>query len=151
MLKLGNDQEDKAIFMLEREFNLKLEHKNNNYKYDMLMNNAIKYEVKFDRKVYITNNFFLEYSIYFLDDKRKQLSGINTTEAFYYILIALNEDKLEYYIIEKNEILNYIKTNIVKHASTYNKFNNSYSNGYLISLEIIKHMSSYVIIEPYNK
>lgn len=73
-------------------------------KYDFATSDGAKYEVKHDRQSNKTNNFFIEYI------QNNKLSGINTTEAHYYIIVCDGIFKL----IRVSEIKNLLKNCVFK-------------------------------------
>ena len=94
---------------------------NDDYKYDFETIDNIKYEVKTDMLVNKTNNFFIEFI------GRGKPSGIDTTEAAYYIL----NDSVIYYLID----VQLLKKLVVTCRWVKNKDNSA--TGYLINKNII--------------
>lgn len=80
-LKIGNKYEKVASYRLTKKYNIKIVEYNNDYRYDFIDYNGVKYEVKYDRKSEKTGNIFLEYS------NRNNDSGINKTESDKYIFM----------------------------------------------------------------
>ena len=59
-LKMGQIIEDYAKDMIIVNYPVELLKTNDDYKYDFIMNDNIKYEVKFDRKSFQTKNVYIE-------------------------------------------------------------------------------------------
>ena len=115
-LKLGQLIEDLAIDMILVNYPVELRNKNNDYKYDFVMDDNTKYEVKFDRKSISTKNVYIENTAF------GKLSGINRTQADYYIIVVpkyltetYNLYNLDYYLIPVSKIKELINLNLFCH------------------------------------
>lgn len=136
-LKLGQLIEDLAIDMLIVNSNVELLNKNNDYRYDFVMSDNTKYEVKFDRKSFLTKNIYIENMAF------GKLSGINRTQADYYIIVvpqsqsgSYNLYNLDYYLIPVSKIKELIKD------KKYTYINDSQiNNGYIFDIDVIKQNS----------
>ena len=144
MLKIGLEYEKYAHQLIKMKFNKDVIFTCDNYKYDFITEDKIKYEVKFDKQASKTDNFFIEYSTYSLRDKKLSLSGISKSWAYYYILIHEKNNELYFSIISTKILRNLIKTNVfLCKKSCFNSDTNNYSNGYIFTIETIKANSKY--------
>ena len=106
---------------------MKILNSNDDFRYDFELTNNYKFEVKADIKASLTNNIFIEFLQFNLS------SGIDTTEADYYIIIVpLNE----YILIETEKIKQLINEKLYKFIIHPNK-NNNYTSGYIFDKKII--------------
>ena len=89
--------------------------------YDLILD-GIKYEVKADRFMFKTGNVLIEY------ESNKKASGISITEADYYAIFELDNDKYELYLIPVQEIKQLIseKSYKCKISCGYNKLSKCY-------------------------
>ena len=85
--KIGELGEIIAAYYLEKIEQVKIVNKNDNFKYDFIDENNIKYEVKMDRNFNYYKSNFLEYKKVFLNGSVEE-TGINTTESDYYIFVC---------------------------------------------------------------
>lgn len=69
----------------------------NNYKYDFMLSNNKKYEVKADLASLKTGNFYIEY----YDNFNKKPSGIDISESNHYIITDTNDN---YYMIKTKKL-----------------------------------------------
>ena len=129
-LELGKLYEDKALYKILKYYEkdgLKLLETNNNFKYDFVLSNGLKYEVKADIKAVLTNNIFIEYLQFNIP------SGIDRTESDYYIImIPLSE----YILIKTNIIKKLINDKQYKFIIKQNKRNN-FTAGYIFEKHLI--------------
>ena len=128
-LNIGLIYEDKALQKILNYYgyNIKLLNTNDDFKYDFVLSNGLKFEVKADIKASITNNIFIEYLQFNIS------SGIDITEADYYIIIVpLNE----YILIETKKIKKIINEKLYKFIIHPNK-NNNFTAGYIFDKQII--------------
>jgi hypothetical protein len=86
-------------------------HYNNDYKYDVLLANLAKIEIKTDYKSLTSPNFFIEYYGY------NKPSGIQTTESNYYLI----NDTQNFYLIETYKLKELLKLQKFKTCSTYDE------------------------------
>ena len=92
------------------------------YRYDFMTDDELKYEVKCDHKVLQTGIFFIEFT-------NRKLSGISTTESDYYVLCDT-----KYYFLIRSETLKALCEN-KRIVQTYDRI----TSGYLVSrYEILK-------------
>ena len=128
-LEIGLMYEDKALQKILNYYgsNIKLLRTNDDFKFDFVLSNGLKFEVKADIKASITNNIFIEYIQFNIS------SGIDKTEANYYIIIIpLNE-----YILIKTEIIkNLIDEKLYKFIIQPTK-NNNFTAGYIFEKQLI--------------
>ena len=128
-LNIGLIYEDKALQKILNYYgsNIKLLRTNDDFKFDFVLSNGLKFEVKADIKASITNNIFIEYIQFNIS------SGIDKTEANYYIIIIpLNE-----YILIKTEIIkNLIDEKLYKFIIQPTK-NNNFTAGYIFEKQLI--------------
>ena len=150
LLELGLKYELKAQKIIMENFNTKILNTCDNYKYDFETIDNIKYECKFDRKGIITNNFFIETNNYNCKKKKCLKSGISKTISNYYILITDDEitKTINYYIIDTVKLKKLLRKKGIKKTCLNNK-TLIYSNGFILSKEIIKKHSNYQFIEKY--
>lgn len=136
-LKMGQLIEDLAIDMILVSYPVELLNKNNDYRYDFVMDDNTKYEVKFDRKSFSTKNIYIENMAF------GKLSGINRTQADYYIIVApkyntgsYNLYNLNYYLIPVSKIKELIQDKKYTYINT-----SSINNGYIFNIDVIKQNS----------
>jgi len=91
----------------------------NNYKYDFMLSNGIRYEVKTDEMSIKTNNIFIEY------EQFKNNSGIRTTQADFYIIIIPCKI-IEYYVIEVDILKSMINDKLYTFI-----YKNKFKSGYI--------------------
>jgi len=103
LLEIGHKYEKIASEKIALKYNVEIIFFNNNYKFDFLTNEGVKYEVKADFMALKTNNFFIEFAEGL--GTNKKLSGISTTEADFYILT----DSHDYYLIDTTALKNICK------------------------------------------
>ena len=87
-LNIGLIYEDKALQKILKYYgsNINLKRTNDNFEFDFVLINGLKFEVKADIKASITKNIFIEYLQFNI------ASGIDKTEAdFYIIIVPMNE------------------------------------------------------------
>lgn len=94
-----------------------------NYKYDFVTSDNLKYEVKTDEASIKTNNIFIEFMGY------GKLSGISTTEANFYII----NDTTNYYLISVTNLRKLIIDSKCRKIET--KFSKTF--GYLLNKGIL--------------
>lgn len=129
LLELGELWEERAITELIKYYNNKyvLNSRCKDFRYDFILSNGIKYEVKFDGMSLQTGNIFIEFK------QSNKLSGISITNAKYYIIISPINNKEPYFIK--------IKVKILKKLIIDNKFHRVYDDGkksgYLFKLDDI--------------
>lgn len=89
--------------------------------YDLILDGT-KYEVKADRFMFKTNNVLIEY------ESNKKASGISITEADYYAIFEIDNDKYELYLIPVQEIKQLISEKMYKRKIScgYNKLSQCY-------------------------
>lgn len=124
-LEEAKQYEIQAGQLITKKFNIEIMNFNDDYKYDFITTDHIKYEVKADKMALNTNNYFIEFEGY------GKASGLSITEAHYYIL----SNTLKYYLITVDK-LKYIcnKYGIIKKV----KINETF--GFIIpSNKVIKH------------
>ena len=128
-LNIGLIYEDKAKKRILNYYNndIKILNSNNDFKYDFELTNNYKFEVKADIKASLTNNIFIEFLQFNLS------SGIDTTEADYYIIIVPLND---YILIETEKIKKLINEKLYKFIIHPNK-NNNFTAGYIFDKQII--------------
>ena len=103
---------------------------NDDYKYDFITKDFVKYECKADRMNLVTGNWFIEYSF------QNKNSGVYKTEANYYILT----NTIDYYKISVERLKKLIQTKqYFKNICC--KIQNKYVNGYLFKNYIIAQNS----------
>jgi len=109
LLLVGKIYEFKAIEKIAGELEFMSDETNyKQFKYDF-KKNGIKYEVKYDGASKKTGNCFIEFS-----DAKNRASGINSTEADNYIIIAgINET---FYNIKADVLKEIIKTCKIRRA-----------------------------------
>jgi len=95
LLAIGHKYEKIASEKIEKRFNIRIAHFNNDYKYDFITDEGIKYEVKADFGSLKTGNFFIEYL-----EGTDKLTGISKTESHFYIIT----NSKEYYLIDTNKL-----------------------------------------------
>lgn len=83
---------------------------NDDYRYDIICDNGMKFEVKEDFFNWKTHNIAFEF------ESRGKKSGIMTSHADYYIYCCHNEKQtyLKCYMIEHKKIINAVNNNIYK-------------------------------------
>lgn len=128
MLELGQNVEDKAIKLIEKEFKTKCTHRQTekNYKlvhHDFETDDGTTYEVKCDMASVKTNNFFLEYMGY------GKKSGLSITTADYHILNSGST----YCIIDTKVLKQLINTGKYRRVYT-----NTETKGFVIPVSVIK-------------
>jgi len=94
-LKEGQEYEKYASKKIKKLFNVKIKEFNNDYRYDFIDTNEIKYEVKYDRRSNETGNFFIEYV------SKDKPSGIGNTESDNYIFMV---NKKEGYMVSTTDL-----------------------------------------------
>ena len=123
-----NIYEDKALQKILKYYgsDIKLIKTNEDFKFDFELSKDLKFEVKADIKASITNNIFIEYLQFNIS------SGIDKTEAYYYIIIVpMNE-----YILIKTEIIKkIINDKLYKFIIKPNKKN--FTDGYIFEKHLI--------------
>lgn len=137
-LKFGNIYEKKAFEKLKNynnDINLTCIY-NNDYKYDFKTNNNDTYEVKADKRSQETGNIFIEYLCKGRD------SGINKTEATYYIIT----DTENYYKIKTDDLKEYIKNNINDIKKIVFKSDVGLVHGLLIKINDFKNINNIIIL-----
>jgi hypothetical protein len=89
--------------------------------YDLILD-GVKYEVKADRFMFKTNNVLIEY------ESNGKASGISITEAEYYSIFEIDNDKYELYLVPVLEIKQLIKEKMYKRKIScgYNKLSQCY-------------------------
>jgi hypothetical protein len=89
--------------------------------YDLILDGT-KYEVKADRFMFKTNNVLIEY------ESNKKASGISITEADYYAIFEIDNDKYELYLVPVLEIKQLISEKMYKRKIScgYNKLSQCY-------------------------
>jgi hypothetical protein len=89
--------------------------------YDLILDRT-KYEVKADRFMFKTDNVLIEY------ESNKKASGISITEADYYAIFEIDNDKYELYLVPVNEIKQLISEKMYKRKIScgYNKLSQCY-------------------------
>ena len=89
--------------------------------YDLILDGT-KYEVKADRFMFKTNNVLIEY------ESNKKASGISITEADYYAIFEIDNDKYELYLIPVADIKQLISEKMYKRKIScgYNKLSQCY-------------------------
>jgi hypothetical protein len=125
LLDESKQYEQKASALISEICHVGILNFNNDYKYDFITDDNIKYEVKADKMALKTQNYFIEFEGY------GKLSGISTTEAHFYIL----SNTVNYYLISV-EKLKYIcnKYGVIKKV----KINDTF--GFVIpSKKVVKH------------
>jgi hypothetical protein len=135
-LKIGQLYEDKAIAKLlkfyKNEFTV-IERRNDS-KYDVRLSNNDTFEVKADILASKTGNIFIE-TVQF-----KKPSGIEITEAAYYIIIFISCNMFKQF-----ETFNIISVERLKEMIQNKMFNSFYSDkfksGYLFDVDVIKTKS----------
>ena len=135
-LKLGQAIEKKAQQKLIEYYKNKYTvlHECNNYNYYFKLSNDKTYEVKYCSLNECGDTVFLE-TIAF-----NKLSGINKTEANYYIFVIKGITN----IFNKTNILTFIKINvkslikIIKKQLFFKYYQDDLKQGFVISIEIIK-------------
>lgn len=134
-LKVGRLIEDLAIDMIMVNYPVELQNRNDDYKYDFMMNDKTKYEVKFDRKSHTTKNIYIENMAF------GKLSGINRTEADYYIIAVpkclaelnnYNLWNLDFYLIQVSKLKELIRDKKYKYMNA-----SQVNNGYIFDMDII--------------
>ena len=133
-LKLGQLIENLAIDRIIINYPVELLNKNDDYKYDFVMDDNTKYEVKFDRKSFITKNIYIENMAF------GKSSGINKTQADYYIIVVpqsqsevYNLYNLDFYLISVSKLKNLIQEEKYKYINTSQP-----CNGYIFHIDVIK-------------
>ena len=89
--------------------------------YDLILDKT-KYEVKADRFMFKTDNVLIEY------ESNKKASGISITEADYYAIFEIDNDKYELYLVPVLEIKQLISEKMYKRKIScgYNKLSQCY-------------------------
>lgn len=128
-LEIGKEQEQEAINRITRNYHVQLVEQLNNSDYDFKTSDGKTYEVKFDQKSTITNNFFIEYHGF------AKKTGIDITRAKYYIIT----DGTNYYKLRTRHIKTLIKNN--KYFS-YTMNDISKTKGWLIPKKDIIELST---------
>ena len=139
LLELGQQHEKDAQRQLIKYYNDKyiLVNENDDNKYDFQLSNNKKYEVKADIKGGITGSIYIEFYQF------NKPSGINTTQAHFYIIIVpkYNFDDTALYMKIKVKKLNKLINN-KKYKSIIGPTNkNNNTGGYLFNLDIIKQQA----------
>jgi hypothetical protein len=98
--------------------------------YDIELSNDIKYEVKADILSSITKNIYIEYLQFNIP------SGIQTTNAMYYIIVLPNKVSDKYILIDVLEIKLLIDMAKYK-INIHPREHNNYTAGYLFDENII--------------
>lgn len=136
-LKMGQLIEDLAIDMIMVNYPVELLNKNDDYKYDFMMDDYITYEVKFDRKSFLTKNIYIENMAF------GKLSGINRTQADNYIIVipqyetdVYNLYNLDYYLIPVSRLKKLIQDEKYKYMN-----DSQINNGYIFDIDVIKQNS----------
>lgn len=124
-LKKFQPYEEEAAKRIEKINNVKVLNYCNDNKYDFLTSDNIKYEVKTEPASLKTNNFFIEFEGY------GKPSGINTTEANYYII----NDTITYYLISVDKL-----KLLIEHKPII-QTKDTKTSGRLIKTQIIKDNS----------
>ena len=140
-LKIGQVFEKKAQLKLIEYYKSKYNVLNecNTYHYDFMLSNNKKYEVKYCSLSNCGDSVFLETFAY------NKPSGINKTEANYYIFVIKNNN-----IFVKKDILLFIKIKAKKLKFIIQKqlFNNYYQDkmkeGFIISIDVIKQFGKII-------
>jgi hypothetical protein len=109
-LKKYQPYEKIAAEKIANIYNVKIVSYNNDYRYDFIMSDNNKYELKCDVMSIKTGNFFIEIQAY------GKLSGLLITEADYYII----SNTIDYYLIETNKLKEIIEKNNCSVLSTKN-------------------------------
>ena len=124
-LKKFQPYEEEAAKRIEKLNKVKVVNYCNDNKYDFLTSDNIKYEVKTEPASLKTNNFFIEFEGY------GKPSGINTTEANYYII----NDTITYYLISVDKL-----KLLIEHKPII-QTKDTKTSGRLIKTQIIKDNS----------
>jgi hypothetical protein len=139
-LDVGEFYEEKALTEILKFYKNKYELKNicKSKEYDFELTNDIKYEVKTDLKACFTNNIAIEYLQFNI------ASGIQTTNAEYYIIVLPYNDKnIKYIMIQVLELKFLIDTKQYK-MIIYPTKSNYYTANYLFDIQLI--MNNCVLI-----
>jgi hypothetical protein len=129
----GEYYEQRALSEILKFYKNKYELKNvcKTFQYDFQLTNDIKYEVKTDMKGCFTNNLAIEYLQFNIP------SGIQTTEAEYYIIVLPYNDKnIKYILIQVLELKFLIATKQYKFIIQPTQ-NNEYTGNYIFNVELV--------------
>jgi hypothetical protein len=127
-LKFGTKYEEIALNEYIEYETYKRPEKENMLYYDFLINDTIKYEIKADRMAFKTKNLCIELF------NNNKLSGLNTTEADYYIYFIINGDKIEtVYKIDTTVLEELVKNKEIKSGG-----DNKKSKFVLLNIDLVK-------------
>lgn len=130
-LKLGQIYEAKAEAKIEGKTIIKADDSNyKKYKFDFQKEDGLKYEIKFDDASKLTNNCFIEFT-----DMKGRDSGLNITEANFYIIICGKDE--EFLKIESDVLKILCEKAHIRHAKDS-------SRGYIIPIRILKKYSTII-------